>query len=37
MLSNIYEEQRHGPLIVKYDMTIQNFRRDIQAFLKMLF
>jgi len=33
ILNHVYEDARNGSLIVKYDVTIQNFRRDIEAYL----
>jgi phenylpropionate dioxygenase-like ring-hydroxylating dioxygenase large terminal subunit len=32
ILKNTYESYRNGPLIVKYDITIQNFRRDLDLY-----
>jgi phenylpropionate dioxygenase-like ring-hydroxylating dioxygenase large terminal subunit len=33
MLSNVYKEHRIGPLKTKYDVTIQNFRSDVERVL----
>lgn len=32
ILNNVYENHRNGSLIVKYDVTIQNFRRDLKLY-----
>jgi len=32
ILNNVYESHRNGSLIVKYDVTIQNFRRDLELY-----
>ena len=32
ILNNVYENHRNGSLIVKYDVTIQNFRRDLELY-----
>jgi len=32
MLKNVYDDAREGPLVTKYDITIANFRKDVQKY-----
>jgi hypothetical protein len=34
ILSNVDDDYREGNLITKYDVTIQNFRKDVKKFLQ---
>ena len=33
ILKSVYDDKREGPLTTKYDITILNFRKDIQKFM----